>query len=190
MKKVATLLLLMSLPILAGCSDSQDKETPTPETPVENSIRDDKFEGVNGTYEWIESFVHDTSKPIMEGHVKLLHVLLYTNTTNQAVMPGEVLHNEMVLQHETDIELNDVSFQTLRDYEEDNLSAELKEMVDVGYKNIKPGVTVKILAASNVEKSRVDLLYLRNRIKHPGDTVVYEKKITLKNPDDLDKFYP
>lgn len=189
MKQLKIIIFLSSLLFLMGCCNSAGEDIAASEEQPIGTVNDVRYEGTFGTYEWVETFVR-TSKPIQENHVKLYHIIVYTNTTNQAVIPMEVLNKELALQHETDIELNDIGFLWSQFYEKGLLSQDQEEMIDVSFKNIKPGATVNVLVSSELEKSRVDSIYLRNRLQNPADRVEYEKKISIKNPEDLNKVYP
>jgi len=179
MKRVLMAFILISLFLLVGCS-----ETP------KSGIRNDKFEGVYGTYEWVKTIKLESNEYVPKGSSALLHIIRYTNTTNQAVKPEDAVREEMVLQHETEIELNAVSFQGFFIHTDNETwvkeNSEIMENLEIAenaYKNIKPGATIDFaMNTPSVEDKRLDSIYFRNRMRTPADKVTYEKKITISNP--------
>lgn len=179
MKRLFAVLILLSLSILVGCSGTSKV-----------GVGSDKFKGVYGTYEWVKTIKLEGDEYVPKGSSALLHIIRYTNTTNQAVKPEEAIREEMVLQHETEIELNSVNLQGFfihTDNEnwvkENSEIMENLEIVENAYKNIKPGATVDFaMNTVAVEDERLDSIYFRNRMKTPADKVTYEKKIIISNP--------
>ena len=205
MKKLLATLLFLSLLTLAGCSEAPGEESPGAENPEvnipgseapeesdsEEVIRDDYFEGIHGTYEWIETINTGNSPGVFEGGSRLIHIFRYTNTTNQAVKPGSAIQNEIVVQHETEIELNTLEFiptteQVLDPFFNDQAQfdwhRENPELVKNTSRNIKPGVTIDFAMYSDVHDDRLDSIYIRNAMRSAADKVVYEKRITITTP--------
>jgi PBP1b-binding outer membrane lipoprotein LpoB len=124
------ILVLCSLLLLFGCSQVEQN--------------DNEYEGEYGTYEIIDTTFIEDSMMLQEKYGQLRWKIKYTNTTNEPRKPNESIKLDMVVENETDLELNEISFSD-RIYPEGEtqLTEEEKELAQNGWLNIKPGATVE-----------------------------------------------
>ncbi|MBT2695426.1 hypothetical protein J7E32_20715 [Bacillus sp. ISL-55] len=84
----------------------------------------------------------------------------------------------MVIENETDVELNEIPFDRIRHAGEET---EEQKLMNNGFLNVKPEVTLEITVEATIEEAKIDSIYLRNRDVKGENGEEFEKKV--KNED-------
>lgn len=166
------ILILSCILLLIGCSQKE--------------INVDEYEGNFGTYKLMETHLISDTELLREEYVQLRWKIKYTNTTSEPRKPNESVKLDMVIEHETDIELNEIPFNELI-YSEENQLAEEKELIANGELNIKPGATVEIIVGSVLQKENISPLFLRNRNEQGKNGTQFEKEIKTEKIDNTEE---
>lgn len=144
------LLLFCGLLLLIGCSQLDAKD-------------EGKYKGQNGTYEVLETRLNLDYGHLREEYGQLQWKLKYTNTTDRPIKPVDAIDMDLIIEQETDVELNEITFTRLRHSGEESELSKEEKLTNNGHLNIKPDATVEILVSAIVKKDNLDSIYLRNR---------------------------
>lgn len=179
MKKLLIISFLLILLLLSGCS--------------QQVMNKNKYKGEHGTYELIETRILEKSSILKEEYARVYFILKYTNSTKEARKPGESVRLDMVLEQETEVELNDVELMPIAFSEVTDAGSaatgtgitgelswveENQEWKKGAGLNVKPGATVEFLAQATVKKEAADTIYLRNK-NAQGNEKKFEKKVVV-----------
>ena len=184
MKKTLIILGLILI-LLTGCSQEQEgldnsqEGNNNSQQEEEINLDPDVYGGNFGSYRLIKTQLKENHQYMQENQRRVNLIVEFTNTTYEAQRPGEAFTKELIVEHETEIELNAIGYVYLgitSDYER---TEEEQEMVEISYLNIKPGATVTFLAQIHVEEEIMDSLYLRDRNEYGLNGDKYEVHLEI-----------
>ncbi|MCR3923461.1 MAG: hypothetical protein NUK65_13270, partial [Firmicutes bacterium] len=144
------------------------------------------FEGKYGAYEIIGTRLVESAR-LREEYIDFYGIIKFTNTTNEVIIPGQSIPRDIVLEQETEVELNEIVLEgrtyrgTYPDSEELSWVEENQEWKESASMNIRPGATVEVVVTAVIEKRLIDSTYLRDRNEQGENGLKFEKKMeTLK----------
>lgn len=159
------ILILCSLLLLFGCSQK------------ERNLNE--YKGEYGTYEIMDAhYIEDSG--LREEYVRFLWEIKYTNTTREPRKPIDSIELDMVIESETEVELNEIPFEKTKYVGEESQLTEEKKLVNNGSLNIKPEATIKIIIESIVEEEEIDSLILRDRNQQGPNGEKFQMKVNIE----------
>lgn len=164
MKKI---LVLCSILLLVGCSQKEKN--------------DNEYKGEYGTYEIMDTSLIEDYGISREEYAQLQWKIKYTNTTSEPRKPIDSIELDMVIENETDVELNEIPFSRTRHAGSESQLSEEQKLINNGWLNIKPEATVEIIVEATVEEEKIDSMFLRNRNEQGQNGEQFNKKV--KNED-------
>lgn len=188
MKKTLIIIGLIII-FLSGCSQEQEEASNQQEENAnsqqeEKSVNSNEYEGNLGNYELLEVQVKEpySLSYLQEDSMKnrINFIVKYTNTTHEAQQPVNAFQKELIVEHETDIELNHIFFRNdfLNNDDVERTETE-KELISMRSLNIKPGATVNFLVEIYAEEELWDSLYLRDINNHGLNGDKYEVHLNV-----------
>ncbi|WP_096270833.1 hypothetical protein [Paucisalibacillus globulus] len=156
-------LIICSFLLLFGCSGKTENTT--------------EYKGEHGTYEILDTYL--TENPgLREEFAQLRLKIKYTNTTSEPRKPNDSIKLDTIIEHETDVELNEIEFY-LTNYIGGELTEE-QELIKNGSLNVKPDATLEVIIESVLENEKLDSIFLRNKNAQGQNGDKFEKQIKVK----------